>query len=74
MGHRVGITQDEMTRKAYWMGIYSSLKNWQIIGNHQTKSAAQKHEDDKVKSHDCDNYGGGDGPEIGEWKVYHFDY
>lgn len=78
MGCRVGITTDPESRKEDWERDCPGLKNWRIIAEGLSRSAAQKKEDEYEEEHDCEAYRGGRNPEPendqNNWSVYRFDY
>ena len=74
MACRIGITTDPEKRKLYWEGQHPTLRNWEILEWHNTKSAAQKAETRLAKQYNCTAHPGGDGPENDRWAVYKFDH
>ena len=74
MACRVGITTDPDRRKKEWQKEYPNLWDWQILGVHSTKSAAQEQETAEAKRRGCDSSPGGGGPERATWHVYYFQY
>ena len=71
---RVGITTDPDRRKREWKFRHPTLKNWEIVSWHKTKSAAQQEEDALADFLDCVASPGGAGQEHADWCVYVFDY
>lgn len=71
---RVGITMNPDRRKREWESRYSTLRNWEIVSRHNTKSAAQQKEDEIALFLGCDASPGGAGPEHADWCVYVFEY
>lgn len=74
MACRVGITTDPNRRKAEWQIQHPNLRNWQIIGQHNSRSAAQAQEIQVANTYNCTAYPGGEGPENAIWYVYYFEY
>ena len=74
MACRVGITTDRPGRKQYWKRQHPTLKRWQILSEHRTKSAAQQKENMVSEKHGCNYHPGGSGPQRATWYVYHFYY
>ena len=44
MSCRIGVTTNLKDRQAYWKSKYPTLKNWQTLEIHDTKSKAQEAE------------------------------
>jgi len=74
MGCRIGMTTNLSEREAFWKSKYPKMTNWQVLSVHETKSEAQKAENNLAKKHGCDSSPGGDGPERAKWYVYGFNY
>lgn len=74
MACRIGITTNPGERKRYWEEKHPTLRNWQILERHKTKTAAQAAETRLAAQHGCEAHPGGDGPENADWAVYKFDY
>ena len=74
MACRIGITTNPGERKRHWESEHPTLRNWEILARHPSKSAAQLAETRLARQHGCQASPGGDGPEIGKWCVYKFDY
>ncbi len=74
MACRIGITTNPGERKRYWEGQHPSLRNWNVLERHGTKTAAQAAETRLARVHDCKASPGGAGPENASWVVYKFDY
>ena len=73
---RIGITTDLIARRAHWESQYSgSFRNWQVLEEHYSKSAAQARETQLAKKHyGCEFNPGGEGPENATWHVYYFEH
>lgn len=71
---RIGITTNPGERKRHWEGQHPTLRNWEILGRHSTKSEAQAAETRLARQYGCQASPGGDGPEHADWVVYKFDY
>ena len=74
MACRVGITQNPQERRLYWSTQHPSLRNWQLLGQYNTKSAAQRAEEHEARVRGCVAHPGGAGPEYSTWHVYYFEY
>ena len=74
MACRIGITTDPDERRRYWQTQHPFLRNWQIIGMHFTKTAAQRQENTEAARRGCVSAPGGAGPEAATWHVYYFEY
>lgn len=74
MACRVGITTDPNRRKREWETQYPTLRNWMIMGQYNTKSEAQKRENEVALLYGCVSAPGGAGNEYDTWYVYKFDY
>ena len=75
MGCRIGITTNEAERKQYWERVHPTLRNWEILSRHRSKSAAQHQENLLAEKHGCDASPGGDDSDIDDiWVVYYFAY
>ena len=73
MACRVGITTDPTQRKKDWQSKHPDLYNWEILGTHASKDAAQAHENRAARANGCaSSPGGADAP--GVWSVYRFYY
>lgn len=71
---QIGITTDPDRRKQEWQQERPTLRNWQVLETHRTKTAAQAAEVRLANQQGC-NYGtGGGGQEVATWYVYRFDY
>ena len=53
MACRVGITTDPEERKRRWQRQHPNLYNWEILGTHSTKAAAQAHENRAARASRC---------------------
>ena len=72
---RVGITTDPDRRKREWKFRHPTLKNWEIVSWHRTRSAAQQKEDEIAHSLGCDAHHGGAEPAYADWwYVYVFEH
>ena len=71
---QVGITTDPGRRRQEWERERPTLRNWRILSQHQTKTAAQQAENREARARGCNSGAGGDGPERAAWSVYYFDY
>ena len=71
---QIGITTNPDRRKQEWQNQRPSLRNWTILEQHRTKTAAQQAENRFARQHGCNSGSGGDGPENANWFVYKFDY
>lgn len=74
MACRIGMTTDPDERKSFWMRQHPNMRDWQILEECLTKSAAQDAENRLAVEHGCVSSGGGDGPEFAVWYVYGFNY
>ena len=74
MACRIGITTDPQGRKKDWVKVHPGLLNWQILGTHYTKTAAQKQENEEARRLGCVSHPGGAGREHDVWHVYYFNY
>lgn len=74
MACQIGISTDPARRKKEWQAERPTLRNWQIVSTHRTKSAAQKAESKLAASSRCNSHPGGAGPEKATWHVYRFTY
>ena len=74
MACRVGITTDPDRRRREWELEYPNLRDWQVIGTHLSKTAAQAQETVEAARRGCAASAGGDGPEVATWYVYYFDH
>lgn len=74
MGCQVGITMNPVRRKEQWAEKRPSLRNWQVLSRHRSRSAAQKREDWEAARRGCNAHHGGRGPENAIWYVYYFEY
>ncbi|KXB06169.1 hypothetical protein AKJ53_01125 [candidate division MSBL1 archaeon SCGC-AAA382F02] len=70
---RVGITTRPEKRRREWENKVIGLKNWRIIGKHQSRKKAQEHEDSYARQHGCGAMHGGRWGS-GMYYVYRFDY
>ena len=73
MACRVGITTDPEERKRHWQRQHPNLYNWEILGTHSTKAAAQAHENHAARASRCVSAPGGADAD-GVWSVYRFYY
>ena len=73
MSCRVGISTDPESRKSYWQRQHPSLRQWEILSRHATKTAAQAEENRVAAQHGCRHAPGG-ADALGAWQVYHFYY
>ena len=72
---RIGITTDLIARRAYWKSQYpGSFRNWQVLEEHYSKSAAQAREIQLAKHYGCKYHPGGGGDEHATWYVYYFQH
>ena len=71
---RVGITTDPTSRRTYWDGRVVGLRDWRIVSQHSTKSAAQQAEMEYARRSGCVYYPGGSGRPRATWCVYRFTY
>lgn len=71
MSCRIGMTDVE-ERKQYWKSKHPDLRDWEILGEYETKSEAQKAETEFAERDRCISYPGGDGKEGATWYVYKF--
>ena len=70
---RIGITTDLIERRAYWEGKYPrSFRNWQVLEECYSKSAAQAREIQLAKHYKCESHPRGCGDEHATWHVYYF--
>jgi len=77
MGCRVGMTTNIEDRKLLWQTMYSTLKNWEILGGPMSKEDAQVMETREALERGCDAHQGGrdpDDPLVTQWYVYYFEY
>ena len=68
------MTTDPDRREKDWQRKYPGLRNWTILGQYSSKSAAQKRESLEARRLGCASSPGGDGPEAATWHVYYFQY
>ena len=71
---RVGITTNPDRRRSEWDARVVCLRKWQIVSEHWTKSGAQRAEAEYANKTGCEARAGGSGPEVGNWRVYRFNY
>lgn len=71
---RIGISMTPEDRRTYWAGRCWNLRNWQVQGPFDSKSAAQRHETSEAARLGCDASPGGAGPEFANWYVYYFEH
>ena len=72
---RTGMTTDLIARRTYWESQYpSSFRNWQVLEEHYSKSAAQLRETQLAEHYGCEYHPGGDGDEHATWYVYYFEH
>ena len=74
MACRIGITTNEAERKQHWEREHPTLRDWRIVGHHNSKLAAQQQETQLAAQYRCVSWQGGAGPEVGDWVVYYFAY
>ena len=74
MACQIGITTAPDRRRAEWQARYATLRNWRILGNYTSRTAAQAAENQLSRQQGCGARAGGDGPEHATWYVYRFDY
>ena len=74
MACRIGMTTNPGERKRHWESKHSTLRNWQILERHNTKSAAQQAETRLARELGCEAAPGGPGDEHDNWCIYKFDY
>ena len=74
MACRVGMTTDPDRREKDWQRKYPGLRNWTILGQYSSKSAAQKRESLEARRLGCASSPGGGGAEAATWYVYYFQY
>ena len=72
MGCRIGITTRPDERREEWEDIFPFLSDWRILATVQSKTAAQKKENELAKKYGCEASAGGSGPENATWYVYMF--
>ncbi len=74
MACRVGITTNPERRRQEWKQQYPTLRGWNILSRHRTKSKAQERERIEAKKRGCEYHPGGAGDEVDTWYVYYFRY
>ena len=69
-----GITTDPDRRRKEHERVRPSLRQWEVLGSYNSKSAAQAAENRLRERHGCDGNPGGAGAENDNWRLYHFYY